>query len=55
MPEKYLKLHMDLDSDNNLFVLYVNSISFLELPYRYHETSKTDYEISITANVKFDD
>ena len=42
LPEYNLKIQSSLAVENDAFILYVNSVNFLTLPYKYDMTKERD-------------
>ena len=43
--ESKLKIHMTLSDTNDCFALYVNSMNYLKLPFKYDMTLEGDKDV----------
>ena len=46
---------MNLSTDNDMFLLYVNKVDFLQLPYKYDQTPDGDSNVTYMADVTFNE
>ena len=49
LPQFKLKMHMTLNAENDMFLLYLNQISFFKLPYKFDLTQESDSGVKYQA------
>ena len=55
LPQFKMKIHMTLSAESDMFLLYVNQIDFLDLPYKFDLIQESDSIVKYRAKVRFDD
>ena len=55
LPQYDAKLHTTLSEENDMFLLYVNGMEFLSLPYKYDLVPEGDKGVKCEGYVSFDD
>ena len=51
IPQYKVKLGMDLSAKNDIFMLSVNMMSYIKLPYKYNLISEDDKNIEFDATI----
>ena len=46
---------MNLSSESDIFLLYINQIEFLDLPYKFDLTQESDSGVKYQAKVIFEE
>ena len=55
LAESKLKLNMQLSTEEDSFLLYINSINFHQLPYKFDLVEEADMSVKYKAEVQFDE